>query len=77
VGRSRQGSMAGAVLASGWPGTGAARSGRFAVRMASSDFGAPATAWARSTASSRARRVREREGELGEGEREVAAFIER
>jgi hypothetical protein len=52
VGRSRQGSRAGAVSASGWPGTGAASSGRFAVQMASSDVGAQAMAWARFTASS-------------------------
>jgi hypothetical protein len=40
----------------GWPGTGAARFGW----TTSSDGGTPATAWARSTASLRARRARER-----------------
>jgi hypothetical protein len=44
AGRSWQGSRAGAVSASGWPGSGAVRSGRGAVRMASLDGGAPATA---------------------------------
>jgi hypothetical protein len=70
VGRSRQGSRAGAVSASGWPGTGAARSGRGPMRMVRSDDGAPATVWARSMASSRARRARERERASSGRERE-------